>query len=59
MIFTVKSLCISNICCNFAAAKVWRTTMTTLSHKEKDAIMKDMKSFDEYWDLGHGWSGDL
>ena len=31
----------------FAGAKVYTTVMTTLSHSEKEAIMKDMKSFDE------------
>ena len=37
----------SNILCTFAAAKVGNTIMTTLSHSEKEAIMADMKSFDE------------
>ena len=38
LIFLSKFLCISNICSTFAVAKVWSTIMTTLSHKEKEAI---------------------
>lgn len=33
--------------------------MTTLTRSEKAQIMADMKSYDEHWDLGHGWSGDM
>ena len=33
--------------------------MTQLNEDEHQAQMEDMKSFDEHWDLGHGWSGDM
>lgn len=33
--------------------------MTHLDKINHDAQMDDMRSFDEHWDLGHGWSGDM
>lgn len=33
--------------------------MTQLSDKDHYVQMEDMRSFDEHWDLGHGWNGDM
>ena len=33
--------------------------MTQLWNDEHKAQMVSMKAFDEHWDLGHGWSGDM
>ena len=33
--------------------------MTQLTESEHKAQMADMVQFDEHWDLGYGWSGDM
>ena len=33
--------------------------MTHLTEEERKAQMDSMRAFDEHWDLGHGWTGDM
>lgn len=49
----------SEIICLILHPNNYSLNMTHLTEEERKAQMDSMRAFDEHWDLGHGWTGDM